>query len=362
MKKEVTCILIVVTALVCAGAMTVYSVGSVKPGEETLFDRHLRSIIAGLILFLIAAKFDYHWYRGKLPLAALSVGVIVMLVAVLVFGHEIRGARRWILGFQPSEFAKLATVIFLALKLTENQAQIKTFWRGFVPPFAIAASFAGLIVLEPDLGIPAVIMGTAYLMMFVAGTRLRYLIGSLAPVIAGIAFLVIAYPYRIQRLVAFWDPWKYRLTAGFHLIQSLAAFARGSFTGLGPGAGEQKLLYLPDAHTDFIFAVWGEEMGLLGTLAVVVCFATLLIVAVRIASCAPDLFGSLLATGFASMIALQALTNIAVVTGLVPTKGLPLPFVSYGGTATLVFFAMVGILVNIGVQSEEPYQTPALAY
>jgi len=362
MKREMTVLLVVATALVLIGVLTVYSVSAVKTADAGIFKRHLRWLCLGLLCMLAAMHLDYHHLRGRLVVGTLVMGAVLLLVYVLLFGEEIRGARRWIqLGFfqfQPSELAKVAAVVFLAVKLVENQADIKSFARGFLPPFGIALSFAAVIVLQPDLGIPVVIVATAFVMMLVAGSRVTYLAASTVPVLAAVSFLVVAYPYRWRRIIAFLDPWKDREGAGYHLIQSLAAFARGHIWGLGPGGGTQKLMYLPDAHTDFILSVWAEETGLIGTLLVAALFVVFVVVAVRIALCARDLFGALLATGIVSLIAFQALLNMAVTTGMLPTKGLPLPFISYGGTAMLVFFALLGILLNIGAQAEEPQRAP----
>lgn len=359
MKREMTLVLVVVMMLLGVGILTVYSVSAVQPGGMRIFRTHLAAVLIGLAGMYLTAHLDYHFFRNQKIFHLVAVITLALLVYVLLFGSEIRGARRWIhlltFQFQPSELAKFTVVVFLAIKLAENQEHIHTFWRGFLPPLLIACTFAGLIVLEPDLGVPAVIVMTAYIMMFVAGVRLRYLLASAAPVLAGGAGLIAMYPHRVARIVAFIDPFRYRETIGFHLIQSLAAYARGAIWGVGPGAGQQKLFYLPDAHTDFIFAAYAEEMGLVGTLSVLTMFFVLMMVSVHIARCARDLFGSLLATGIISLITLQALFNMAVTMGLVPTKGLPLPFVSYGGTASMVFLTMVGILLNIGKQAEEPH-------
>jgi cell division protein FtsW len=312
----------------------------------------------GLCAMAVASKFNYHWFQKSAVLRLMMLATFILLVVVLVYGDPVRGARRWIriagFQFQPSELAKVAVVIFLAIKLSANQKSIASFWRGFVPPLATALFFSGLILAEPDLGVPIVIVATTFVLMFVAGVRTRYMVASGAPVIGGVLFLVVAYPYRLERVIAWLDPWAYSKTKGFHLIQSLAAFARGSVWGMGAGAGEQKLQYLPDAHTDFIFAVLGEEMGLVGTLATMCLFLVLMVMAMRVAKCAPDLFGSLLAVGIMGLITFQALFNVAVTTGLLPTKGLPLPFISCGGTAIIVFLGLIGILLNIASLAEEP--------
>ncbi|NIA15714.1 MAG: putative lipid II flippase FtsW [Nitrospiraceae bacterium] len=366
MKGHVIVLLLVVTALAAVGVLAVYSVTAVKHNGEGLFIHHLTYLTLGLVCMLIAANVDYHLLRNRYIIMAIVAVSLALLVYVLFFGEDVRGAKRWIrimfFQFQPSEVGKVALVIFLAAKLSENRDELWSLTRGFAPPFAIALLYAGLIVLEPDLGVPVVIMCTAFIMMFVAGVHIKYLAASTVPVVAIVALLIRIYPYRLERLFAFLDPWEYRQTAGFHLIQSLAAFARGAYTGTGLGAGEQKLLYLPDAHTDFIFAVWAEETGLVGTLSVAVLFLLFIFIAVRIAMCAPDRFGSLLATGIATLVATQALINMAVTAGLAPTKGLPLPFISCGGTAMVIFLSLTGMLINVGLQAREPERNVAHAY
>lgn len=366
MQREATIMLVAVLALLGIGVLAVYSVSSVRPAGAATFDHHVRYILLGLVVMFVASKFNYQWFRKPVVIGLMVAVSLGLLVAVLFFGDPIRGARRWIrlfgFQFQPSEFAKVAVVVFLALKLSVSQKSIETFWRGFVPPLVIPVAFSLLIVVEPDLGVPIVIMATTFIMMFVAGVRTRYMAASFGPAVGAVAVLIIAYPYRFERVLAWLDPWAYAQTKGFHLIQSLAAFARGSFLGVGPGAGEQKLQYLPDAHTDFVFAVVGEEMGLIGTLATMALFCVLVIVAMRVAKCAPDLFGSLLAVGIIGLIGFQALFNVAVTTGMLPTKGLPLPFISCGGTATIVFLALIGILLNIAAQAQEPQRQLIPAY
>jgi cell division protein FtsW len=361
MRRQTTMLLLVVLALVFIGVITIYSVGSMTPLGMGDFKHQLASLTIGVAVMLyLATHFDYHRFSAPFIFRVIVIVSLGLLVAVLIpgIGVRVNGAQRWIrlagFQFQPSEFAKLAVIILLARKLAENQSHIKEFWRGFVPPAAIAGGFAALILLEKDLGVPVVIVCMSFLMIYVAGARVAYIAGSLMPAVCGMMALIKLSPYRWQRLIAFLDPYTHRDEGGFHLIQSLAAFAHGSYWGVGPGAGEQKLHYLPAAHTDFIFAVWGEEMGLRGTVLVLALFAAFLLLGMRVAKCAPDLFGSLLATGIVSLISLQAAFNMGVTIGLLPTKGLTLPFISYGGTAQIVFLALVGILLNIGLQAEEP--------
>jgi len=364
MKRETTAALVSVLALVSVGLLAVYSVSAVQGPE--LFKRELVYVGLGLLCMFLAAYFDYHRFCDPPVFRTLVLVALALLVLVLIPGIGVKsgGAQRWLrLGFvrfQPSEFAKVAVIILLAIKLTANQDQMKSFLRGFMPPTLIAGGFAGLVLLERDLGIPVIIVCVSLVMIFVAGARWRYVLASFLPVVAAGYALILASPYRVRRILAFLDPWSHREDEGFHLIQSLAAFARGSLWGLGPGASEQKLFYLPAAQTDFIFAVWAEEMGLVGTLAVTVLFGILLVTGLRIAMCARDLFGTLLATGIVSLILLQATFNMAVTMGLLPTKGLPLPFISFGGSALVVSLTLVGVLLNVGLQASDPREEPRL--
>ncbi|HNR35137.1 MAG TPA: putative peptidoglycan glycosyltransferase FtsW [Candidatus Hydrogenedentes bacterium] len=364
MRRETTAILLIVLALLSIGLITIYSVAAVKTNGMSLFWRQAACVAVGLGLMLyLATFFDYHRFGEPLFFRGIVGLALLLLVAVLIpgIGVEVNGATRWIRlpiihQFQPSEIAKFALILLLARKLAENRDRIATLRGGFLPMAAITGAFVLLVLMERDLGIPAVMGSVAFLMIFMGGARWFYVFGS---AIAGSAFIVAMIktsPYRWQRLISFLDPFAHRNDGGFHLIQSLAAFARGSYGGVGPGAGEQKLFYLPAAHTDFIFAVWGEEMGLLGTALVVAMFVAFLLLGMRIANAAPDLFGSLLAAGITMLISLQAAFNMGVTIGLLPTKGLTLPFVSYGGTAQIVFLAMAGILMNIGLQAGAYYE------
>lgn len=364
MRTETTAILLVVLALLCVGLITIYSVAAVKVNGMGLFDRQLLCVLIGLaIMFFLATFFDYHKLSEPFYLRCTVGGALLLLVAVLIpgVGVEVNGATRWIRmpfihQFQPSEVAKFALILLLARKLTDNRDQVTSFWRGFLPASMITGAFVMLVLMERDLGIPAVMGCVAFAMIYLGGARWFYVFGSALMGGAGVVALIKTSPYRWQRLITFLDPFAHRNDGGFHLIQSLAAFAHGSYGGVGPGAGEQKLYYLPAAHTDFIFAVWGEEMGLRGTIILVALFVAFLFLGMRIAKSAPDMFGSLLAAGITLIISLQAAFNMGVTIGLLPTKGLTLPFVSYGGTAQIVFLAMAGVLMNIGLQAGAYYE------
>lgn len=365
MTREAVILLHITLALVIIGVLTVYSAGTMDPigaGEGHTFDRlwtQLGYVGLGFGALLFAARFDYHHLRKRPILYAIAGSVALMLAAVLVVGVERHGAVRWLriaggLTIQPSDLAKLAVVVLLAVKLAENQDEMPSFLRGLVPPMALALAFAGLILIEPDLGTPAVIGATALLMVFVAGARLHHLAAGFVPLGLGAAGYILINPHAKDRITAFMRPWEYRSDEGFQLLQALYAIASGGLWGRGAGAGQGKLDYIFAADSDFVFAVWSEEMGLAGALAVVLLFAAFLVLAFRVAFKARDTLGALLATGIACVIGLQAVLNLAVTTGLLPTKGLTLPFMSAGGTATVVYLAMTGILLNVALQAPAP--------
>lgn len=360
MPRETTMVFSVVLALVLMGILMVFSASELSPATGGLIERQLRFVAIGLCAMFFAARFNYHHYADKSVYRGMFFFTLLLLILVLIpgVGTKVDGAQRWLFGFQPSELAKFTLVTLLAVKLTANREHVKKLFRGFLPPMLTASFFAGLVLLERDLGVPVVMMGVAAIMACVAGVRWIYLALSIAPLAAAVTSLIVFWPHRAVRIFAFINPWDYREDAGWQLIQSMSAFAQGAFLGRGAGAGEQKLGYLPAAHTDFIFAVVGEELGLVGTLALVALFALLFYAACRIAMNAPDLFGCLMATGISGLIGVQAVFIMMVTTGLLPTKGLPLPFISYGGTSLIVFMAMAGVLANIGVQAKVPEADP----
>ncbi len=309
--------------------------------------------LMGVGLMIWLSRVDYHVWRRHAPKIALAS--YALLVLVLVVGVNRGGSKAWLgigsLGIQPSEFAKLGLVMFLAHLLAESKDRMHSFWRGFVPPMGLALVAVGLIMLEPDLGQSVVIMGTTLIMLFVAGTRWSHLATLLGAGVVGFAGLVAIAPYRMDRIYAFLDPWKYPLGKGYQIIQSLYALGSGGILGLGLGQSRQKFLYLPEPQTDFIFSIVGEELGLLGTVSVLLLFAVLIWRGIRTALYAPDDFGTLLATGITGMIAVQVLINIGVVTGSIPATGITLPFISYGGSSLTLLLSGVGILLNISKQA-----------
>ena len=359
MKRETTVLTMSVLILASLGALMVFSVSAVSPRLDGVFTKHLLYLALGVLLFMVLSHMDYHVLGSRLVFRLVVFSAVVLLFLVLVpgIGTKVDGARRWIrffgLGFQPSEFARFALVLLLAIKLTQKRADITRFWAGLVPPFVIAAFFAGMVAAERDVGIPIMMIATAFVMVYVAGARKFYLTGMAGLGLSALVAAIVLFPHRMIRITAYLDPWAYRQGSGWQLIQSLSAFAQGGLWGRGAGAGEQKLGYLPAAHTDFIFATIGEEFGLIGTVLVVAVFVVFTWAALRVALNAVDLFGTLLAAGMCTMISFQGAFIMAVTLGVLPTKGLPLPFVSYGGTALISFLMMSGVLVNIGAQARE---------
>ncbi|MBI5286193.1 MAG: cell division protein FtsW [Deltaproteobacteria bacterium] len=255
--------------------------------------------------------------------------------------------------FQPSEVAKLMLVIYLAYSLSQKVDRIKTFSIGFLPHIIISGLIILLILKEPDFGTAVVLGGITIFMMYIAGVRFTYLVTLFLITLPFIYLMITQVGYRMNRIMAFLNPWKDPEGGGFQIVQSLLAFGAGGIWGVGLGEGRQKLLYLPEAHSDFILSVVGEELGLLGVSTILILYLFFLICGIRIALKAGDLFGSYLALGITLLITLQAIVNTGVVMGLLPPKGLALPFISYGGTSLVVNMVGVGILLNIFIKGSE---------
>jgi len=351
-----------VLALTGFGIVMVFSAGAVFAaktyGDWTYFLKR-ESFYAGvgLLAFFVGSRLDYSVYRRvTYPLLFVSV---VLLAAVLKLGPSINGAVRWFrlgpLSFQPSELAKFSLALYLAVLLARKAEKVRDFSIGFLPPLIMTGVFLGLLLKQPDLG-TAVIMGvTALGLMFVAGTRTSYiLISVLAAAPVGWKVFITGEAWRMRRLLAFLYPWQYRRNTGYQLYESLISVGSGGVWGQGLGQGHQKLFFLPEAHTDFILAVVGEELGLIGVLSVLACFGLLVWRGMRASMKARDPYGCYLAFGITCLFGLQTIVNMCVVLGLLPTKGLPLPFVSYGGTALVMSLFMAGVLTNISARAPEP--------
>ena len=309
----------------------------------------------GLCFMSFFARVDYHFLR-KLTWP-LAIGTFGLLVLVLAIGKEINGAKRWIevggLSIQPSEIAKYAVVFILAHVIVKMGREIKTIGKGIFMPLAIGASFAVLVLLEKNLSITVVIALVTYLMIMVGGANLRILIGLIPVGLAAGFGLIIIEPYRLARLTTFLNPWADQSDSGYQLVHSLMAIGSGGVVGQGLGNSMQKALYMPEPHNDFIFAILAEEFGLLGCIFVIGLFVFLIISSIKVAMQAKDVYGRLLATGITLVIAIQAIINISVVTGSIPVTGVPLPFISTGGTSLLINLVAMGVLLNIAKQGKK---------
>jgi cell division protein FtsW len=304
----------------------------------------------GLVVMLAAMQFDYVRLKDRRIVYGLLLLTTLMLLAVFAF-PAVNGAQRWIkfrhFSIQPSELSKLSLVIFLAYFLERRAGEMSSFWGTFVPCACVTGMLAVLIVAEPDLGTAMMLAVVFGILIYTAGARLWHLGLVALPALVGLAGLLIFVPFRLRRMIMFLDPWADPQGSGFQVVQSLIAIGSGGPNGLGFAQGKQKMLFLPFAHSDFIFAVIGEELGLLGTLTVLLVFAVFLWRGIRTSLLAPDRFGMLLSLGLVTGIVVQALFNMSVVLSLVPTKGIPLPFISYGGSSMVPTLAAVGILLNI---------------
>lgn len=309
----------------------------------------------GLCFMSFFARVDYHFLR-KLTWP-LAIGTFGLLVLVLAIGKEINGAKRWIevggLSIQPSEIAKYAVVFILAHVIVKMGREIKTIGKGIFMPLAIGASFAVLVLLEKNLSITVVIALVTYFMIMVGGANLRVLIGLIPVGVAAGFGLIIIEPYRLARLTTFLNPWADQSDSGYQLVHSLMAIGSGGVIGQGLGNSMQKALYMPEPHNDFIFAILAEEFGLLGCIFVIGLFVFLIISSIKVAMQAKDVYGRLLATGITLVIAIQAIINISVVTGSIPVTGVPLPFISTGGTSLLINLVAMGVLLNIAKQGKK---------
>ncbi len=331
---------------------TTYFLGQEKTGDAFhFFKLHLLHIAAGAAVMFALAQLSVTGLRRMV--APLMIAAVVMLVLIWIPGLGVTrgGARRWVrLGpvlAEPSELVKFAVVFFLADYLERRQERMASFRRGPLPALIVVGIVAAIVLKQPDFGTTVMLALIVFVMLFAGGARLLDLGRAGACAIAVLALQAVAKPYRMKRLATFADPWRTARGAGFQLIQSLIALGEGGKWGAGLGAGRQKMFYLPQAHTDFVFAVVAEEFGLAGALVVFALFCAILFRGLRIAHEEPDPFASLLAVGLTATISLQALVNIAVVIGMAPTKGLPLPFLSYGGTSIVMAMAALGVLLAL---------------
>lgn len=356
-----TTLLLLTVSLACIGVVMVYSASAIM-ADERFHDGFYflkRQLVYAVIGFFVMAFATYFNYKNWRKLAVISLLVSIVLLGLLFvpgLGVRVGGAMRWLripgLTLQPAELVKLSLVLYLAHSLTRKKEKVQSFKKGYLPYMVVLAVLLGMLLKQPDLGSAMIIAGVAMSMLIVAGVRWRYLLPTVLMTLPVLYFLVMQVDYRRRRIMAFLDPWDDPFDTGFQIIQSLVAFGNGGVLGQGLGIGEQKLFYLPEAHTDFIFSVIGEELGLAGTLLVAALFLMLVLCGIRIALQCQDPFGRNLAFGLSLLLGLEAFVNLAVCMGLLPTKGLALPFVSYGGTSLVVSLLAVGILLNISSSVE----------
>ncbi|WP_305044200.1 putative lipid II flippase FtsW [Geoalkalibacter sp.] len=363
MRREFdTTILLLAVVLTCFGVVMVYSSSSIMAakrfGDDFFFlKRQGIFAVAGFALMAAAMYIDYRFWR-RLTVVVMTVAVILLVVVLIPgVGANVGGASRWLRlpGFsvQPAELAKLAMVFYLAHSLARKKDKMKSFKLGFLPYMLVLGCLLGLLLLQPDLGSAMVIAGVSMAMLMVGGARLSYLFSVALLALPVLYMAIMQVDYRRRRILAFLDPWEDPYNTGFQIIQSWTAFGLGGVLGKGLGEGQQKLFYLPEAHTDFIFSVVGEELGFIGVLIVAAMFLVLCLRGLRIAQQASDDYGRHLAFGLTFLIGLGAFINMGVVLGLLPTKGLALPLLSYGGTSLLTTLFAIGVLLNISRQSGE---------
>jgi cell division protein FtsW len=349
-------IIVTIFLLLIIGVAMVYSASAAyayhRFGDSFYFaKRQVLFAALGVFCMFVLARIDpstFHKAAKPLLITCFALLVIVLIPGVGILRN---GARSWLgigaFSIQPSEFTKMGMILFFSSWFAKQSFQIEQLKTGFLPSMMVLCGAFGLIMLQPDLGTGTVLIGTGLILIFIAGAKIKHLSGFLLLGIAGFVALVLAAPYRIQRIVAFLNPWEDPLGAGYHLIQSLFAIGPGGLLGLGIGMSRQKHLYLPEPHTDFIFSILAEELGFVGAGSVILLFAVLIWRGYRVAMSMPNQFYSLVATGVTSMIMIQAAINIGVVSGAFPVTGITLPFLSYGGSSLTLTLAAVGILLNL---------------
>lgn len=345
-----------ILGLLTIGIVMVYSAGSVLAfhnyGDSFYFvKRQMLFAGLGLAAMFFMMNFDFRILKKYSKVLLLVCFGLLVIVLIPGIGVVRGGARSWLgissFGIQPSEFMKLGMILFLSYLLSKEDYRITHFTRGLLPPLGMIGAAFGLIMLQPDLGTGTVMFGASLLIVFTAGARIKHLAGLAALGVLGFVGLILAAPYRLQRITAFLDPWSDPLGAGYQIIQSLYAIGPGGLAGLGLGMSRQKYSYVPEPQTDFIFSILAEELGFIGGLLVLTLFLILVWRGMRVAMTVDDLFGSLLAVGIVGMVGIQVVINIGVVIGLMPVTGITLPLISYGGSSLTLMLTALGILLNI---------------
>ena len=361
-------IIVIMVVLMVLGTINVFSSSFVLGTTDYenpyhFLRRHVLVMLAGLVLFFIFRKINYRRWRplqGPLMLAVIGA-TFLSLVGVLVIGTEVNGAKRWLFGAQPAELAKLVSLMLAASTLSSRikRGKADSIFNVINFKYGIIFIMAVLIELEPDMGTAAIVLGVPLIMAVVAGMSMKYVMGLMGVVAFAIVVLVNVQPYRMARLKVWFDPWADAQGMGYQTVQSLSTIGSGGFWGMGLGEGVSKYEYLPEAHTDFAFAIFSQEHGYMGAFMVFMLLALLVLLCVRIANRAPDEFGQMLAMGIMVLIAGQAIANIMMVGGLLPVVGVPLPFISYGGSSLIVTMVAMGMLLNIcdhGRKQSEDYE------
>lgn len=360
--KDTRSIIISVMALTGIGVLMVYSSTALMSmrefgGSFHYLWKHFFTVIVGVAAMAALSNTDYQRFRPMIYILLVVSFLLLALVFVPGIGVAANGARRWLrlwpTTFQPSELVKIVMVIFLADYMDKNINRMRDFRYGILIPVGVMISFQGIIMFQPDFGAVMSLGILTVFLLILGGARLRHVGSLILFAMPVIYILIISSEYRMKRMLSFTDPWKDPFDSGFQLVQSLIAFGSGSVWGVGLGGSKQKLHFLPEVHTDFIFSLIGEELGLLGVILVLGIFLWLFIQGIRVSRRTTDPFSYYLTLGLTMMIGVQAIINIAVTTGLMPTKGLPLPFISYGGSALLINMAAVGILINISIKNKK---------
>lgn len=344
------------------GIVMVYSASSHIAAERFADDAYFLKrqaiyLVMGVFVMIACRYVTYRAFRVLAYLMLVLAFGCLGLLYVSGLGYSAGGATRWLhigpLSFQPAVFAKLALIVYLAYSLNKKKDQVARFSIGFLPHLFVFGIFSVLIFLQPDFGSVVIFGAITWTMLFVAGVRPVHLFSSFVFLLPLAIYYMVNADYRLKRLISFLDPWSFRTTEGYQVIHSLMAFGTGGVCGTGIGQGYQKLFYLPEPHTDFIFSVLGEELGLLGVMAVLCLYFVILWRGIIIARRSRDMFGRLVALGLTAAISFQVFVNMGVAVGILPTKGLTLPFLSYGGTSLLFNMAAIGILMNIGQQGDD---------
>ncbi len=356
--------------LVGIGMVMVYSASSAiavqKIGNGTYFlKRQAVFAVLGIAALVLCRHFPIRFFRFlTYPLLILSFFFLV-LIQVSDSGYSAGGAVRWLrfgsFSFQPSEFSRFVLVEYLAYSMSRKLDRLEDFYIGFLPHVMVLGIFIILIMLQPDFGSAVILGAITWIMMFVGGVRVKYLLSSLMMGIPIVLLFLVSADYRIQRVIAFWDPWKHASDLGYQTIHSLMAFGTGGLWGAGVGKGYQKLFYLPEPHTDFIFSVIGEELGFAGVLLIIGLYVLIILKGIKVAMDAKEPFESFFALGLTAAMGLQVCVNMGVALALLPTKGLTLPFLSYGGTSLVLNMASIGFLMNIGAKTAKNEQLPIVS-